>query len=141
MSTNCHIFAPYVPNLKNRKKGRGRPFVHDYLHRIAYTETMRGNEDEIQTILFYGAPFALLKDVCCHILKMMDGKVGDLKIKLEHSCRYKNGQCYWRYAVSVIDLDEYFISFKEFTLLLIVYIRSICNCSIRHYRLETFLNL
>ena len=141
MSNNRHIFSPYIPNLRDRKKDKGRPIIHEYLHRIAYTETMRGNEDEIPTLLFYGAPFALLKDACCHIHKPMCGNVRDLKIKLEHSCRHKNGKCYWRYAVSVIDLNEHFISFKEFTLLLIAHIRNICNCAIRHYRLETFLNL
>lgn len=141
MSNNRHIFFPYIPNLRDRKKDKGRPIIHEYLHRIAYTETMRGNEDEIPTLLFYGAPFALLKDACCHIHKTMCGNVRDLKIKLEHSCRHKNGKCYWRYAVSVIDLNEHFISFKEFTLLLIAHIRNICNCAIRHYRLETFLNL
>ena len=141
MSNNRHIFSPYIPNLRDRKKDKGRPIIHEYLHRIAYTETMRGNEDEIQTLLFYGAPFALLKDACCHIHKTMCGNVRDLKIKLEHSCRHQNGKCYWRYAVSVIDLNEHFISFKEFTLLLIAHIRNICNCAIRHYRLETFLNL
>ena len=141
MSRFHYAFAPYIPNLKNKKKSRGRPLVHDYLHRIAYTETMRGNEDEIPTLLFYGAPFDLLKDACLHIHKMMDGKVSDLKIKLEHSCRYRNGKCYWRYAVSVIDLDECFISFKEMTLLLIAHISNISNCAIRHFRLETFLNL
>lgn len=141
MSNNRHIFSPYIPNLRDRKKDKGRPIIHEYLHRIAYTETMRGNEDEIPTLLFYGAPFALLKDACCHIHKMMCGNVRDLKIKLEHSCRHKNGKCYWRYAVSVIDLNAHFISFKEFTLLLIAHIRNICNCAIRHYRLETFLNL
>lgn len=141
MSNNRHIFSPYIPNLRDRKKDKGRPIIHEYLHRIAYTETMRGNEDEIPTLLFYGAPFALLKDACCHIHKMMCGNVRDLKIKLEHSCRHKNGKCYWRYAVSVIDLNEHFISFKNFTLLLIAHIRNICNCAIRHYRLETFLNL
>lgn len=141
MSNNRHIFSPYIPNLRDRKKDKGRPIIHEYLHRIAYTETMRGNDDEIPTLLFYGAPFALLKDACCHIHKTMCGNVRDLKIKLEHSCRHKNGKCYWRYAVSVIDLNEHFISFKEFTLLLIAHIRNICNCAIRHYRLETFLNL
>lgn len=141
MSNNRHIFSPYIPNLRDRKKDKGRPIIHEYLHRIAYTETMRGNEDEIPTLLFYGAPFALLKDACCHIHKTMCGNVRDLKIKLEHSCRHKNGKCYWRYAVSVIDLNEHFISFKEFTLLLIAHIRNICNCAIRYYRLETFLNL
>ena len=141
MSNNRHIFSPYIPNLRDRKKDKGRPIIHEYLHRIAYTETMRGNEDEIPTLLFYGAPFALLKDACCHIHKTMCGNVRDLKIKLEHSCRHKNGKCYWRYAVSVIDLNAHFISFKEFTLLLIAHIRNICNCAIRHYRLETFLNL
>lgn len=141
MSNNRHIFSPYIPNLRDRKKDKGRPIIHEYLHRIAYTETMRGNEDEIPTLLFYGAPFALLKDACFHIHKTMCGNVRDLKIKLEHSCRHKNGKCYWRYAVSVIDLNEHFISFKEFTLLLIAHIRNICNCAIRHYRLETFLNL
>lgn len=141
MSNNRHIFSPYIPYLRDRKKGKGRPIIHEYLHRIAYTKTMRGNEDEIPTLLFYGAPFALLKDACCHIHKTMCGNVRDLKIKLEHSCRHKNGKCYWRYAVSVIDLNEHFISFKEFTLLLIAHIRNICNCAIRHYRLETFLNL
>lgn len=141
MSNNRYIFSPYIPNLRDRKKGNGRPIIYEYLHRIAYTETMRGNEDEIPTLLFYGAPFALLKDACCHIHKTMCGNVRDLKIKLEHSCRHKNGKCYWRYAVSVIDLNEHFISFKEFTLLLIAHIRNICNCAIRHYRLETFLNL
>lgn len=101
---------------------------------------MRGLNEEIPTLLFY-APFALIKDACQCIFKMMAGKVKDLRISHEHSCRRKNGKCYWRVAVQVIELDEQFISLREFALVLVHRMGRTCNCKVRHYRLETFLNL
>ncbi len=140
MSSNGYLSLPYIPNRQNKKK-LGRPTPHPYLHRIAYTETMRGVYDEIPTLLFYGAPFELLKDACQHIFDIMNGKVGNLIIDHEHSCRVRNGKCYWRVLVKIINLDENFISMDEFVLLLISYMKRICNCTVKHYRLEPFLNL
>ena len=63
MSYVSYLFAPYFPNRQHKKK-LGRPTPYKYFHRIAYTETERGLHDEIPTLLFYGAPFALVGDVC-----------------------------------------------------------------------------
>lgn len=134
------FLLPYVP--KKRLKRERSPFVstHNYLHRIAYTETVRGLRDDIPTLLFH-APFALLKDTCQHLYKAMDGKVKDLRIRYDRSCRVRNGKCHRRVAVQIVGLDEHFISLREFTLMLVSHIERICNCTVRHYRLETFLNL
>lgn len=119
----------------------GRPTPYSYLHRIAYSEDLRGEKDNIPTLLFYGAPFDLLRDVCLYVFNMMNGKVEDLVIDREHSCRWRNGKCYWRTMIQIRGLDEQFISLKDFTSLLITRMKNVCNCSIRHYKLETFVNL
>lgn len=135
-----YLYVPYVPNRGNKKK-KGRPTPYPYLHRIAYSEDLRGEKDNIPTLLFYGAPFDLLRDVCLNVFNMMNGKVEDLVIDREHSCRWRNGKCYWRTMIQIHGLDENFISLKDFTLLLITRMQDVCNCSIRHYKLETFVNL
>lgn len=134
------IIDSYYPNRTNKRK---MPWLvkRENLHRIAYTEDMRGDKDNIPTLLFYGAPFVLLKDVCEPIYRMMDGKVRNLVIDWEHSCRWRNGKCYWRTMIRIYGLDEQFISLKEFIFLLIAKMKRICNCTVRHYRLETFVNL
>lgn len=134
-----YLWMPYVPNRKNISKA-GRHSKHNFLHRFAYTETMRGLDDEIPTLLFY-APFELLRDVCSYFYPLMSGRVKDLRISESHSCRRKNGKNYWRTEVQIIGLDEQFISLTEFTRMLVHKCKTICNCTVRHYRLETFLNL
>ena len=134
-----YLWMPYVPNRKNISKA-GRHSKHNFLHRFAYTETKRGLDDEIPTLLFY-APFELLKDVCQYFYTLMAGRVKDLRIMESHSCRWKNRKCYMRTEVQIIGLDEQFISLTEFTRLLVYKCKELCNCTVRHYRLETFLNL
>lgn len=129
---------PYVPKAKesylhNRK--------HKYLYRIAHTTVLRGNDYDERVLLFYGAPFALLCDACQYLFKLMADRVGDIIISREHSCRYRNGKCYWRVAVRVIGLDEKLLSFESLTLLILSRLRKMCNCTIRHYKPETFVNL
>lgn len=140
MPSDGYLSLPYVPN-RQRKLKKGRPSPHAYIHRIAYTETMRGIDDDIPTLLFIGAPWMLLRDVCVSLVKMMDGHLKDITLQLEHSCRVKNGKHYWRIAVGIIDLDERLISYSEFVKLLVSKILYVANCSVRHFRLETFLNL
>lgn len=114
--------------------------VYSKVHRIAYTEALRGNNYDERVLLFQ-APFALIKDACQFIFNIMGGNIRNMIINNEHSCRWRNGKCYRRVAVRIIDLNEQFISLSEFTTLLIARIRKICNCKVRHYRTETFLNL
>ena len=133
------LSKPYVPNRQNMKRD-GRMSPYSFIHRIAYTEALRGDEYYECVLLFY-APFELIKDACLYIFNIMAGKVGNLVISNEHSCRRRNGKCYWRVVVQIVGLNEQFISLKEFTLLLISRMKRICNCTVRHYRLETFINL
>ena len=111
-----------------------------HLHRIAYTETIR-DEDSDTHILLFQAPFSLVKDVCQKVFTIMQGNVENIIGRNEHSCRVKNGKCYWRVAVEVVSLNENFISFKEFVLMMINSMKTMANCKIRHFRTETFLNL
>lgn len=110
------------------------------LHRIAYTEVLRDDEGDSRVLLFH-APFALVRDVCQKLFTMLHGNVGNIIVLNEHSRRVKNGKCYWRVAVEIIGLNESFISFKEFVLMLINCMKNLANCTIRHFRTETFLNL
>lgn len=134
------LSLPYVPNRVNKRK---MPWLvtHNYVHRIAYAEDRRGINDDIPTLLFYGASFELLKDVCTSLFKMMNGKVKNLVIDSENACRWKNGKCYRRTMIMVHGLDEEFIGIKEFFALIVALIKKICNCTVRYYRLETFVNL
>ena len=134
------LFAyPYIHNRQNIKRD-GRTSTHTYLHRVAYTEVFRGDNYDEPYLLFH-APFALVKDACQFVFTAMNGKIGNMIISNEHSCRRRNGKIYWRVAVQIIGLDEFFISLKELTLLLISRMKRIANCTVRHYRTETFLNL
>lgn len=134
------LSLPYVANRVNKRK---MPWIvtHNYVHRIAYAEDRRGINDDIPTLLFYGASFELLKDVCTSLFKMMNGKVKNLVIDSENACRWKNGKCYRRTMIMVHGLDEEFIGIKEFFVLIVALIKKICNCTVRYYRLETFVNL
>lgn len=134
------LALPYTPNPTLKKK-MGRPLKHCYRHRIAYTETMRGLQDDVPTLLFLGAPFPLLKETCQYLYKLMDGKVKNLTVSWEHSCRVRNGKHYWRIAVGIMGLDEQSLSLQEFTLLIVAYMKRVCHCTVRHFRTETFLNL
>ena len=135
-----YLHLPYFPNRQHKKKpGRSTPYK--YLQRIAYTEAMRGVNDDIPTLLFYGAPFELLKDTCEYVFRLMDGKVRDLVIDRERSCRARNGKCYRRTVIKIVGLDERFMLLENFTQLLLHRMRTVCNCTIRHYKLETFVNL
>lgn len=140
MPSDGYLSLPYIPN-RQRKLKKGRPSPHAYIHRIAYTETMRGVNDETPTLLFLGAPWCLLRDVCTSLVKMMTGKIGDITLQWERSCRVKNGKHTWRIAVGIINLDERFIGYSEFVKLLVSKILYVANCNVRHFRLETFLNL
>lgn len=135
-----HIFSkPYVPNRENIKRdGRTSPYA--LIHRIAYTEALRGDNYDERFLLFQ-APFALIKDACQFVFNIIRGNIQDMIISNEHSCRRRNGKCYWRVAVRVIGINEQFISFSEFTTLLVAHIKRICNCKVRYYKLNTFVNL
>lgn len=114
--------------------------VYPKIHRIAYTDVLRGNHFDERVLLFQ-SPFALIQDACQFIFNIMNGNIQDMLINNEHSCRWRNGKCYWRVAVRIVGLNEQFISFSEFTTLLVSYISKTFKCKIRHYRTETFLNL
>ncbi len=130
----------YMPNTQGEVR-RGRPLQHAYRHRIAYTLAMRGLQDDTPTMLFLGAPFELLRDACRNVHKMMNGTVRDLIVSYEHSCRIRNGKQYWRVAVGIIELNDRFLSLAEFITLFVSHIKRICNCTVRYYKTETFLNL
>lgn len=135
MPLGGYLEYAYVP----RRKQKRRPTPHPYLHRFAYTETMRGIKDDIPTLLFY-APFALLRDACQYLYKMLASQVRDIKILSSHSCRRKNGKCYWRMEVQVFGLNNEFLNFESFTQMLVYRMETICNCKVRHLKQETFLN-
>lgn len=133
---NYFFLHGFVPR---RKSKAGRPSFRKYLHRIAYTETMRGVKDDVPTLLFY-APFALCRDVAQHIYQVLRGNLKNIKVVPSHSCRRKNGKCYWRTEVQVFELNEELINFESFSQMFVHRMETICNCKIRYLKLETFLN-
>ncbi len=132
------LSAPYQRPNKNKV---GRPPLRECIHRIAYTATMRGIEDDIPTLLFLGAPYELLQDVGTAICRMMDGNIRDIIITPERAIIFRNGKEYWRWAVGIIGLDETFINYPEFVKFFIHKMTTTANCKVRHYKLDTFLNL
>ncbi len=123
------------------KRGNVNPKSPKLVHRIAYTETTRGLNDEIPTLLFIGAPWLLLKDVCEPLCRMMTGHLHDITLRLEHACIQRNGHHYWRIAVGIIGLDEAFISMKEFICMLLSKMEHTATCNIKRFNTEPFLNL
>lgn len=137
---DSHLFSePYTPK-REKVKWNVRTSSCGMVHRIAYTDVLRGNDYDERVLLFQ-APFMLIKDACQFIFNVMNGNIRDMVLSNEHSCRRRNGKCYWRVAVRIVDLNEQFISFREFVILLIAHIKRICNCKVRHYRPDTFINL
>ena len=69
-----HIFSkPYTPNRENIKRdGRTSPYA--LIHRIAYTEALRGDNYDERVLLFQ-APFELIRDACQFIFNVMNGSV------------------------------------------------------------------
>ncbi len=135
------MHRPKRPYAVLRKSKRGRPSIHERIHRIAYAETVRGYRDEIPTLLFIGAPWFLLQDVCETICRMMNGKVKDITLQWEHSCCRRNGKHYWRIAVGIIGLDEAFISMREFTELIVSKMTRTASCTVKRFNIDPFLNL
>ena len=77
------LSRPYVPNRESIKRdGRTSPYA--FLHRIAYTEALRGDNYDERVLLFH-APFALIKDACSFIFRIMNGNIQDMIIRNEHS--------------------------------------------------------
>lgn len=137
---NRYLSGPYYPNRSNDTHPGPRA-PHKYVHQIAYAETLRGDDYDIPTLLFLGAPFELVRDTCDKVFRMMDGKVKDLLIRNEHSCRVKNGKCYWRVELEIIQLDEQFISLDGFKQIILNVMSKLSNIKVYHYRLSTFINL
>nr|DAP41593.1 MAG TPA: hypothetical protein [Caudoviricetes sp.] len=133
-----YLGMKYTPN-RQHLKASGQRSKHAFIHRIAYTETMRGIRDDIPTLLFY-APLALCNDAAQYIYDILKNHVEDIRVVPSHSCRVKNGTCYWRTEVQVIGLNTELLNFESFTRMLIHRMQVICNCKIRHLKLETFLN-
>ena len=90
MPRNGYLDYPYIPN-RQHKSPAGRPTPHRYLHRIAYTEAMVGMNDDIPALLFYGAPFALLRDVCQHLFKIYFGIYNRLLLNILYVINQKYG--------------------------------------------------
>lgn len=131
------LSLPYVP-LRKRVGGRKRRYLYKY--NIAYAETFRGKDDDIPTLLFL-APLALVQEVCQHLHKLMDGKVRELRVSSERACVERNGKCDRRISVQVEGLDEDFLSLREFGCLMVAKMAKLCHCTVRRYKIETFLNL
>lgn len=132
------LFAhPYVP-LPSGGRGASRRYAYKY--NIAYTETFRGIADEIPALLFY-APIGLIQDVCKGLFRLMDGKVKNMLVSEERSCCARNGKCNLRVEVQVVGLNEDLISLQQFAFLVASMLKRKCRCSVRRYKLETFLNL
>lgn len=102
---------------------------------------MRGDSDDVPALMFLGAPPKLLQDVGTALCKEMNGKLQDIILEPEHSCRWKNGKHYWRTVAHIIGLDTHFISFNDFTQLFVFKMTKTATCTIKHYKFDTFINL
>ena len=129
------------PYLVRHGRRAGRPPSRPRLHRIAYTETVRGINDEQPTILFLGAPRELLQDVGTALCRMMADNIRDITVTMEHAIVFRNGKGYWRQAVGIIGLNEEFISYAEFVKFFVHKMTTMAHCKVRHYKLDVFLNL
>lgn len=120
------------------------PKTHDtrsYERSIAFGLQMRGDNDEIPVLIYYGAPFQLLYDVMAYIGKCMGTMIKGYVINNEHSCRWKNGKAYRRVSVEIHGLNEQFISLPSLILIINNVMQRLCWCSIKELPLKRLLNL
>lgn len=115
--------------------------THCYERSIAYALQMRGDNDDIPTIIYYGVPFQLMYDVMKHMALCLQNQWKGYIIRNEHSCRYKNGKAYRRISVEIHGLNEYCISLPDVVMLINNYMQRICWCKIKEFSLTRLLNL
>lgn len=126
--------SPRSPEYMSRMK-------HNYERRIAYGVQMRGDEDDLPVLIYYGASYQLILDVMEHIGKIIGKALKGYVITHEHSCRWKNGKAYRRIAVEIHGLDEQFITLPSLIAVINNYMQRICWCKIKEYPLKRLLNL
>ena len=112
-----------------------------YERRIAYGVQMRGDNDDLPVLIYYGAPFQLLYDVMAFVGKCMGDGIKGYRIIHEHSCRWKNGKAYRRIAVEIHGLDEQFVTLSSLIAVINNHMQRICWCKIKEYPIKRLLNL
>ena len=131
------IDLPYVsPEIRHHWS-----LKHCYERKIAYAVQMRGDDDDMPVIIYYGAPMALVRDVMQQMQRMTKGIVSHYVVRHEHSCRYKNGKAYRRIAVEVHGLNEQCMSLNDLTLVIGHYMQKVCWCTVKELPLRKLLNL
>lgn len=120
---------------------RANNLVHDYNRNICCGVQMRGDNDDLPVIIYYGATWALVFDTMAQIAKMMGENIKGYVIRREHSCRWKNGKAYYRLAVEIHGLNEEFMSLQSFLLVINGYMQKICWCTVKELPLRKLLNL
>jgi len=116
-------------------------FKRNYERRIAFSIQMRGDLDDIPTIIYYGAPFALIYDVMEFVGKHMGSMMEGYVINNEHSCRYKNGKAYRRISLELHGLQEQYVSLRDIITIINHRMQKLCWCSVKELSLYRLLNL
>lgn len=133
-----HRNIPYVPPPTRRASVS---LKYCYERPIAYAVQMRGDLDDLPTIIYYGAPWHLLIDVMKYVSRCMGDALKGYVIKQEHSCRWKNGKAYRRMSIEIHGLDEQFMSLESLLMVIHNYMKRICWCKVKELPLKKLLNL
>lgn len=114
---------------------------HCYERNIAFGIQYRGDDDTLPCLIYYGAPFELLRDVMAFVGRCMSDKLKGYTINSEHSCRYRNGKAYHRLSVEIHGLQDQCVSLSDLALLIQSYMQRICWCKVKELPLKKLLNL
>lgn len=114
---------------------------HLYERKIAFGIQMRGDDDALPVLIYYGAPYALIRDVMTSISQALGTLIAGYVIHQEHSCRYRNGRAYRRISIELHGICEQYISLRDIILIINHRMQSLCWCTIREFPLRRLLNL
>lgn len=132
------IRLPYVPPPTRKNKNK---IKYNYKRNIACGVQMRGDNGDIPTIIYCGAPMQLIADATDVLKQLLNGNIGDIIIHHEYACRYRIGKVFNRVTVTFVDYNQSLFSFDNLMLLLNKKISTICYCDITVMSLKKILNV
>ncbi len=134
---------PIIPPNPTGKRKPGRPKnpsnIRDLRRHIIYTIDYRGIHDNELTFLFIGAGYSLLRRVFLSLTgpsKVFSG----LHIELTHACCYRNGKAYYREEVTPRGYDSNIMSLPELCVFIEARLQQECQCYVRKWSIDAFLN-
>ena len=108
---------------------------------IAWCYDWRGKKDDELVFMFKGAPADMLKDVFRFLCAGGSGCAKGYVIEYDHDPVRRQGHCYHRLMVKLMEWNEHFASPQDMMLLIEARLRKKTSGSLKPCMVQTFINL